>query len=995
MVSRLPHPARACLAWLVLAFAPGPATALDPMRATSQYVVSRWGVDTDLPSNSIHALLQSDDRFLWLGTGAGLVRFDGVRFLAFNDKGTPLFGAGGVHSLAEGADGSLYLGTASGTVVRHRGGVFTKLPLRGGGPGPVESLLSGTGGLWIAALGRPLQRFRKGRAESFLSRIPSIGPHVVVEDASGAVWIGSRHDGLLRLQDGVVERIAMPDGLISNTVQALAFDRSGALWIGTPRGLCRLRDRQVECFTEADGLAHRNVSAVLEDRDGSLWVGTAGGGLSRFHSGRFSRLSAKEGLSDDDVRCLLEDNEGNLWVGTADGLNRVSEGRFITYGRPEGLFDAAVRVATGSPDGTVWLGTGGGSLARIRDGIVKEWPQVATQAFISGYAARDGSVWFGDDAGRLFRVLDDVVTEHTPPDAAPNRKVPAIIEDDAGPVFFVTGLGLARLSEGRFVPFFSRATSLGYVQLLYRDARGDLWICGSRGLGRLRGNELTVLRARDGLPNDRIRWLSEDADGGLWAASINGLAYLKDGTVNKVTVDHGLPEAYLRLVLDDGRGHLWIASMGRIFRLAKQEVFDLFAGRTAQVSPVTFDTSDGLRTTEMHLGSNPGFRDRDGRLWFATAKGVSVVDPALVSVDTPAPPVTIERTSVDGRSERLEEYPPGRGEVLIEYTAVGFRSSSKLRFRHRLEGFDTDWVDAGTRRSAHYTTLPAGRYRFSVMACNQDGRWNGDPASVSFAIRPPVFRTPLFYAACAAVLAAAGALGYRWRVRRMGDRFAAIIGERTRIARELHDTLAQGLAGVGIQIDTALRSFPDQPDLARRHMKLARAMVRSSLAEVRRSIWVLRAQTTKGPDGLGSTLEESLSQLTSDSGLESRIRVSGRPRPLPAEVERNLLRIAHEAVTNAVRHAGARTIAVDLHFDGNSVDFRVKDDGRGFDPGAAGPRGMGDHFGLAGISERAEALGGEVRIASAPGVGTEIACRLPYHCRAEPVETDSGERASL
>jgi signal transduction histidine kinase len=343
------------------------------------------------------------------------------------------------------------------------------------------------------------------------------------------------------------------------------------------------------------------------------------------------------------------------------------------------------------------------------------------------------------------------------------------------------------------------------------------------------------------------------------------------------------------------------------------------------------------------------------------------------------------------------EYAPGRGEVTIEYTALSFAAPSKVRFRHRLHGIDDDWVEAGTRRSAYYRTLPPGRYRFSVMACNRDGVWNGQEATLSFSIRPPFYQTPWFYAGCLAVIAGLVALIHRVRVNQVRARFAAIIDERTRIARELHDTLAQGLAAVGIQLDTAMSRLPADPALSKvqRHMQLARSMVRSSLNEVRRSIWVLRAQASKAANGLSISLHDNLAQLTADSGVTTTLHVTGEPRVLASEIERNLLRIAHEAVTNAVRHAGAKNVVVDLHFDADRVHLKVKDDGCGFDPEAAREKTHGKNFGLVGISERARAMGGQLSLESRPGAGTAIECHLPYACRVETANTEGIEGVSL
>jgi signal transduction histidine kinase/ligand-binding sensor domain-containing protein len=984
---------------LVTALAAGalpasPLLALDPHRASSQYVVTRWGAD-DLPSNTVHALLQTRDGYLWLGTSAGLARFDGARLVLFNGRNTPGFGDGGVTSLGEAHDGSLYAGTTAGLVLRFKDGAATRLSVPSAG-GAIHALVAARdGGLWMAMYGRPLHRWALGRATSFGSQLSAIGPLALAEDEKGGLWVGTRRDGLSHVEGRqVTQHLALRDSF-----QALHFDRQGTLWAGTPHGLARLRGGQVErLYTRRDGLSHDNVTALLEDRDGNLWVGTGGGGLNRWREGRFDRLTTHEGLSDDDVRGLVEDAEGNLWAGTADGLNRISDGRFVSYGRLEGLRDPSVRSVARGSGGSVWIGTTSDGVSLLRDGRITHVPLpagVGPEAVLVLYESRDGSLWIGLDNGGLFRVKDGAVTEHTPLDARPSTKVPVIFEDEQGMVFWATGLGLARLRGRTLVPF-ATDLGLGYPHGAHRDSEGRLWLYGSRGLARIDEEGRKVFSPREGLPHERVRFVSDDSGGGLWAATIGGLAFVKDDVVRSVNASQGLPETYLRLVLDDGLGHLWIASMGHLFRLDKREVEDLFAGRADRVFPVAFDSADGLRTSETLLSNSPGFRDPAGRLWFATAKGVSVVDPARVSVDEAAPPVLVESLNVDGGPGRLGgEFPPGRGEVRIEYTALRFAAANKLRFRYRLEGYDDGWVEAGDRRTASYNNLGPGDYRFVVMASNRDGKWNAPPTSFTFVLRPPFFRTTWFYLACAAALVALAGAAYRLHVGQMRSRFAAIIAERTRIARELHDTLAQGLAGVGIQIDTALRAFGQEPTRAREHIKLARAMVRSSLAEVRRSIWVLRAQTSKGDEGLAATLSESLAQLTADTGIEASLHVTGKPRALTAEVERNLLRIAHEAVTNAVRHAKARTIATDLRFEPQAISLLVRDDGQGFDPETCLSRRPAAHFGLVGISERARALGGELRLQSRPGAGTEIVCRLPYDERngdaPAPGEAQEGE----
>ena len=975
-----------------------PAAALDSERQPSQYALTKWGAG-QLPGTGVNAVVQDRDRYLWLGTNAGLVRFDGARFVLHDSRNTPSYGEGGVTCLTVASDGAMFFGTTSGALMQLQNGEFTRLEHRNGTGVTSVVHAARDGKLWFSLLGRPVYQWpREGKAQSMARYLDNMGTVALTEDAHGAIWVGTNRDGLVRIEAGKFT----PFRVTKDSIQALHFDRSGALWIGTPHGLLRLRNGRVDRFTQKDGLSHDSVSAILEDSDGNLWVGTTGGGLSRLSKGQWSRFSTAEGLSDDDVRSLLEDHEGNLWVGTADGLNCLSDARFVSYGRTEALHSHAATSVVPARGGGVWIGTSSGGVIRLRDDTAEHYDvpsSLGRERVVVLHEAADGDVWISVDNGRLFRLRNGKITDHSISEDS-DWKTGVITEDEHGLLLYVSGLGFARMRNGQVVRTEPLVDSLGYMHAMYRDPAGTIWLGSSDGLFRLRGKAIERFGSKAGLRRNRVRWITPDTDGSLWLATAGGLAHFKDDKIRVLGVEEGLPENYLRLVLDDGLGYLWVASMGSIFRLDKAEALTVLEGKAARVVPVVFDTSDGLRTTEAMLSNHPGFRSADGQLWFATTRGVSVVDPTRISVNDPAPPVRIERITADGRQTNspaesgVFEYGPGRGQVTVEYAALSFRAVGRVKFRHRLDGFDEDWVEAGTGRAAYYSNLPPGRYRFRVTACNHDGVWNGTEAGFAFVIHPPFYRTAWFGLLCLLAVVLLAATAYRMRMKAMHARFAAIIGERTRIARELHDTLAQGLAGTGIQLDTALTMLPEEPDSAREYVRLGRAMVRSTLAEVRRSIWVLRAQTSKGAEGLERALPESLRQLTEQAGLEPQIRVVGEPRELPAEVERNLLRIAHEAVTNAVRHSSAKTLSVELNYARDGVHLRVEDDGRGFDPEPWLVKRRGDHFGLVGIAERVRGLGGELRVVSRHGEGTQVGCRLPYECRMGTPEMEGREGAT-
>jgi len=984
--------ARTTSGLLVLGAAlPPPAAGLSPERAISQYVTARWNTAAGLPSHNIYAIRQGRDGYLWLGTGAGLVRFDGTRFRLVGAPSVPGYGDGGVTALAEGPDGTLYYGTTSGGAARYAGGVFTPLVF----PSAVEPALvtvllaTSDGALWIGARSRHVYRHADGQMHALRGRLPDLrGPLSFLEDGD-TVWIGSPSLGVFAYRPDGVERHAVT----TDPVQAMAKDAEGALWIGTPRGLARLKDGDVRWWGQATRDGEMNVSALLADARGTLWIGTRQG-LCRIRQGHLDRLSSQHGLIDDDVRALAQDHQGNLWVGTARGLTRLSDGRFVTHGAREGLIDPGLHAVAPGRDGSVWAGSKSALMRLTRDGAVRHYDLPSgpgPHAVVALHEDGRGRVWMSDN-GRLLVLENGAVREQPLRGARASTKVSAITGDAEGPMLFLTSLGLVRLEGERLRPLVSGVP--GYVHAVHRDRAGALWLASSLGLVRVRGASRRVFTTVDGLPANRVRSLSEDEDGSLWAATGGGLARVQGESIRALTVREGLPEGYLVLVLDDGRGRLWLASRDHVFRLEKAEVREVLDGKRANVVPLLFDDADGLDATEARLGSNPGFRGPDGRLFFATAGGLSVVDPAQVASGEPGPAVHIEGVRVDGRAERRAEYPPGRGDVAVDFAAIEYGAPHKIRFRYRLEGRDADWVSAGTQRSVSYSNLPPGRYRFTVMASNRDGSWTGAPAELAFTLRPPFHRTRWFYSASVLLGLVVLVLAYRLRVGLLHARFAAVLDERTRIARELHDTLAQGLAGLGMQLDTALKILPARADLAlvRHELEQGRSLVRLSLGEVRRSIWVLRAQVTRDGTDLTTSLGKSLSQLVSGSGADFRFTASGAARRLGGDLERNLLRIAHEAVWNAARHARAKAIEAALEFDTTSLVLTVRDDGCGFDGDEA--RRSGAHFGLIGLAERARSLGGALQVSSQPGAGTVVECRLPYRGPGVADDETSGAEAS-
>jgi signal transduction histidine kinase len=499
-------------------------------------------------------------------------------------------------------------------------------------------------------------------------------------------------------------------------------------------------------------------------------------------------------------------------------------------------------------------------------------------------------------------------------------------------------------------------------------------------LTRFNNEEFSTLTSKDGLSADVVISLFEDQEGTLWIGTNGGgLNRLKDGQLTAYTTRNGLLDDVVYRIMEDDRNNLWLSCRKGVFHASKKELDDLANGTINTIAPVAYGTADGMMTRECSGGGDPaGWRGSDGTLWFPTIKGVAVIDPQKIKTNAQPPPVTIEEIRVDEQSivpRGKMELPPGNSRLEFYYTAPSFVAPDKVRFKYNLEGFDSNWVEGGSRRIAYYTNLRPGSYTFRVIACNNDGVWNETGAAFGFYLKPYFYQTYWFYALGLLVLALLAWQLYRLRVRGMRAQFAAVLAERTRIAREIHDNLAQEMAGISVQLEVVARTMPPGAEKAKAQLDRVRMLVRHGIAEARRYVWDLRSPALEHND-LPTALSETARRLTAETQVEAQVQVSGTFRPLTQLVEDNLLRIGQEAINNAVRHAQAQQILVGLVFDARQVQLRVRDDGCGFDSQVA-DNGASRHFGLVGMRERAEQIGGTLSVQSRNGSGTEIVVEVP------------------
>jgi signal transduction histidine kinase len=960
------------LAWAVL-----PCYALDPSRKLSQYHKANWQVEAGLPHSYVTAIHEAPDGYLLVGTDEGMARFDGIRFRPPDSDPSLRLSQRWISALLSGGDGSLWIGTFEGLLFRLREGRLLEQYNAGGS---VFDLLQGGGGEIWASTRTGVYRAAAGR----LTRVEGLrNPsetawNVLARDSSGAIYVVTA-DGLFRFERGVVTR-ELTSGMEGDLL-TVSTDRRGTVWVGTARGLYQFKAVRGSKQLTAHAGVPGPVVSILEDRDGVIWAGTWGRGVYRITSKAVDGWSSQSGLPDDFIRTLWEDREGNLWIGSrSGGLSRWKDTRIVPFGTPEGLAGNFASTVARAQDGTLWLGTWRGGLYRLREGSFESQPTPLPTLYFTVRALAiglQGQVWTGNWEG-LHR-FDGRRHDHfaQQPDS-PYRHVSAILCARDGSLWVGTvGHGLFRFPQAQ--PDRQAAVHLlpdaGITSLL-EDSRGRIWVGTNSGL-RIVAGAASEPAPVEGLPREQIESVSEDSEGRIWAPTAGSGLLLVAGERRMVLGSpQGIPGHPLYRILDDGAGSLWVSSARGILQLRTSEVRELLAGRLRRLEVFTHDLDDGMRTVECHGLSQPsGARHADGSLWFATAKGFVKIEAAGRST-VPPPKALIEEVSVDGTvlpANSEISLGPGTRNIEIRFTALRFAAPSQSQFRYRIGGFDPEWVGS-TERSARYNSVPPGLHRFQVQARDPWGAWS-EPAQLGIRQLPRFYQTSWFLGTLFVAGLATCAAAYRWRVYALKGRYKAVLEERTRIAREWHDTLVAGFSAISLQLEAALAKLGDQPERSAAILDVTRKMVHHYRAEARRVIWDLRDNRPEG-ERLTEAVRSALERTIQGREMKGSVAVTGQEEPLPKELEHDVLRICQEAFANALRHGQPSCIDVRIEYARGSLRATVRDDGKGFDVGALGPEPTG-HFGLTVMKERARRYGGRLRLESSPGNGTIVEATIP------------------
>jgi diguanylate cyclase (GGDEF)-like protein len=735
-----------------------PAHALDPSKLIVQYGHRVWLEKDGLPQNSVTAIVQSPRGYMWLATQEGLVRFDGVRFTVFNKRNTPLMSGNYVVTLCRDHAGNLWFSLDSGGVLIERRGTFSE-PAAGKALENVRvnaMMEDNRHRMWLGTDRSGLLCLDGAKITRYTAKngLPGNVVYALYQDGSGTIWIGTNR-GLATLHKGRLSQFELPvKG--RNWYYALTGDAAGNVWAGSYKGLFRISpDRKVARFTTRDGLPHDTVYAFYDNPENKcLWIGTKDG-LCRYMNGHFESYRVEDGLSNRQVLSLTEDREGDLWVGTAYGLNQFRDDKFFSIGRRSGLASGLVDSVLQAKDGSIWIGTDGGGASRWTAKGITNYTQkngLPGNTVNTLMEDKDGTIWMGLEMGGLVKWKDGRLTRFLPHDKQlVGTGIYCLMRDSKGTLWAGTANGLFRIRNGRARRLGRKDGLSGdEVNCLLEDRNGGIWVgTDSGGLDFYKEGKFKVYTTRQGLANNSVNALYQEPDGTLWIGTMDGVSRFRGGRFSNITQKQGLFSNTVFILIPDKNGRFWMSCNKGVFSVPKDQLDAVADGTADRVSCEAYGRSDGMGSSECNGGMQPsGWRTRGGWLCVATMRGLSVLNPNAIHLNTKPPPVVIEQMLVDGRSVPLSSHvklEPGRHRIEFRYTALSLVAPEKELFRYRLRGYDPGWVGTSTRREAVYTGLPPGDYTFRVIACNNDGVWNNRGASFTFVQLPHFYETWWFY----------------------------------------------------------------------------------------------------------------------------------------------------------------------------------------------------------------------------------------------------------
>jgi signal transduction histidine kinase/sugar lactone lactonase YvrE len=1004
-----------CLLWLRCPY----AFALNPGLEIKQYAHTARRLREDFGAGELSSIAQTPDGFLWLGTDAGLMRFDGVSVTHWKASEQRALPDSRIRALLGARDGTLWIGTfrglaswRGGQLVTHpefkdhvifkivedrNGAVWVSAWPLGGASGFLCAIRNGAsecygrdgrfgkgvsviyedhhGNLWVGA-GNSLWHWQPGAPQRYSLAEPlSDGLNIMGETPTGEfLFLTSK--GLMEIAGGKVLPYWRPQVPEWDLVSLLT-DSDGVVWIGTKEGLLHLRGERVDVFDQADGLSGDDVVQTFEDRERNIWT-LSRGGLDQFHDLTATIYSLRQGFIGL-PGAVLADRDGSVWFSTTEGLYWLQGGHTAVYRARQEDTSTARRSDPRAPVAPE---------VRVTAGLPEN---VASSLFQD----HQGRIWLGTEFGLGY--LDHGRFVSIP--GVPHGYIDSIAEDRAGNLWVAhRDAGLFELSSDRVlqkIPW-SSISGRGFGYRLAADpVHGGLWIGSSSGgvVLVVDGRVQAAYGAAEGLGNGAVNEIRVASDGTVWIATEGGLSRMRAGQVETLDTKGGLPCDNVVASMEDEHS-VWLHTACGLVRIPESDLrawtdeVHRVDARQSRLQVTVLDSSDGF----LGFSNAPTFsphmaKTTDGKLWLVSRGGLSALDPHHLSFNRYPPPVHVERIVADRTVYETSgplQLPPRLRDLEIDYTALSFVAPEKVQFRYKLDGRDRDWQDVGNRRQAYYNDLPPGNYRFRVVASNNSGVWNEQGAALDFSIAPAYWQTAWFRAACvAAFLLLLWAL-YQLRQRQIARAFQVRVeervSERTRIARELHDTLLQNFQGLLLRFQTVLALCETRPAEAKEVLRSSIDQTAQAITEGREAVQGLRASTVERNDlakAITALGEELAAEASGHTAPGLQVDMEGTPRTLHPILRDEIFRIASEALRNAFRHADARQIELELRYDERQLRVRIRDDGKGIDPAFLAAEGRAGHFGLHGMRERAKLMRGKLTVWTAPGSGTEIELSVP------------------
>ena len=937
----------------------------------SQYARTLWKVQDGLPEGTVQALAETPDGYLWIGTTGGLTRFDGTHFVLNGSSTLPIPAVNSIFCLLAAKDGSLWIGTEGGGLLHlTKNAVIAYSTVQGLTDGFVRSIFEDRRGtVWVGTDNGLFRVYANSVKRVDVGGMGPLAVHSITEDSEGRIWVGG--SSLLAIDGGRMRFYPLPGSYSSNRVKTILQTSDGTVWVGTVGGLERLVNGTFQRLPEIEG----TVRSLRQTADGVLWIGTIGNGLWTYKNGQFSHLNGL--LPSSTVLQLMEDDSHQVWIGLQDGLVRLSKTPVRVVPLPGGP-DADFETISGNGDGDLWVVASG--VYRLHDGTARpvHFKEIPDGMVRNVFRARQGDLWIGTDGSGAYRITPKGTVHYSAPHELTNNFIRAFLETRHGDIWIATDEGVSRITA-QGVQKYGIKNGLAYfsTRSIIEDHTGDIWIGTDQGLSHWHRNVFLHDAATEALQHEKIWSIYENPTGTLWFGTRDhGLFRYRDGQMVQFTTMQGLVSNSIYQILEDPERRFWLSGPNTISSVDERQLLQASAAIKEHLGVSVYAMPYGAEDAQMYGGRQPsGYLDPKGSVWFPSNKGVAHV--VLETQSVPAPPrIAIESVALDGRDLSLSsaiEVPSHMTRLEFNFAPISLRSQTGIRYRYKLENFDKDWLFAGTNLTASYTNLPAGNYRFRVSAYDV-----GNPAHISEAYidlrkAPMIWQTWWFLSVSLLMLSLLAWAIYKARMHQINLRFRAVLDERGRLAREMHDTVIQGCTSISALLEAMASLQSANPMQGDDLLHYARAQVRTTIDEARHAVWDLRHENESELD-LTASLEAIAAQTQKEFSIETTCTVMGSPLSISGFITRELLMVVREAVYNAVLHGHPNEIRIEVRYDSRQLSLSVADDGTGFHTGEAQAQG---HFGITGMRERMERIDGKMNLTSFPGAGTQVEVSIP------------------